>query len=79
MIEKVYYWKNGNGKLVPVIKGDRKCGNEIEISNFHSIEKDCNEFKKQIEIKINSGLEFCEGFDLKVLIELCKNGEIYYV
>ena len=79
MIEKVYYWLNGNNKLVPIIKGDRICGKEIDKSNFHQKENDCSEFIEQIKMKINRGLEFCEGFNMEVLIEMCNNGEIYYV
>ena len=79
MIEKVYYWKNGNGKLIPIIEGDRKCGKEIDISKFHQIETNCNGFINQIRMKINNGLKLCEGFNLNVLQNLCNNREIYYV
>ena len=79
-IERVYYWLNGNKKLVPIIKGDRKCGKEIEKADFHILETDCKEFENQIKIKINVyKLNFCEGFNFKNLIDYCMNGEIYYV
>jgi len=79
MDTKVYYWLNGNNKLVPVVDGDRPCGRQIEKSNFHQLETNCKNFIQQIQYKIQSGLRFCNGFNLNNLIDYCNRGEIYYV
>ena len=75
----VFYYLNENNKLVPIIEGDRKCNNEIELSNFHNRVNDCETFINIIRSKINSGLEFCNGFNFDNILEYCKEGRIYFV